>query len=91
MRAYALFAGVALLILPHAAVASPASTDISSQRFEVGPGGVRISPDRPPEGGRREFRERGDVCAQLRAACLNRDRLGEQGEGNCRRYRRTCR
>jgi hypothetical protein len=27
----------------------------------------------------------------LRAACLNKDQLGEQGEGNCRRYRQTCR
>src|SRR3954465_8069242 len=31
------------------------------------------------------------VCAQLRRACLHKDELGEQGEGNCRRYRRTCR
>jgi hypothetical protein len=27
----------------------------------------------------------------LRAACLNKERLGERGEGNCRRYRQTCR
>jgi hypothetical protein len=27
----------------------------------------------------------------LRRACLHKDELGEQGEGNCRRYRRTCR
>jgi hypothetical protein len=26
----------------------------------------------------------------LRQACLNKDRLGEQGEGNCRKYRQTC-
>jgi hypothetical protein len=50
-------------------------------RFEIGPGGVRIGGDRP-------YR---DVCAQLRRACLHKDELGEQGEGNCRRYRRTCR
>jgi hypothetical protein len=31
------------------------------------------------------------VCEELRVACLNKDRLGEQGEGNCRRYRQTCR
>jgi hypothetical protein len=31
------------------------------------------------------------VCGELRAACLNKDELGEQGEGNCRRYRATCR
>jgi hypothetical protein len=50
-------------------------------RFEIGPGGVRIGGDRPSR----------DVCAQLRRACLHKDELGEQGEGNCRRYRRTCR
>ena len=48
-----------------------------SQSFEIGPGGVRI--DRA--GGR---------CEQLRLACENKERLGEQGEGNCRRYRETC-
>ena len=31
------------------------------------------------------------LCAELRRACLNKEELGEQGEGNCRRYRRTCR
>jgi len=35
---------------------------------------------------------RGGVdCRELRAACLNKEQLGEQGEGNCRRYRRLCR
>ena len=32
-----------------------------------------------------------NVCGELRVACLNKDKLGEQGEGNCRRYRETCR
>jgi hypothetical protein len=45
-----------------------------SQSIEIGPGGVRV---------------RGE-CEQLRRACENRDVLGEQGEGNCRRYRETC-
>jgi hypothetical protein len=40
---------------------------------------------------RRVRRDRGDLCAELRAACLNKDRLGERGEGNCRRYREICR
>jgi hypothetical protein len=31
------------------------------------------------------------MCAELREACLHKDQLGEQGEGNCRRYRQTCR
>ena len=50
-------------------------------QFEVGPGGVRVNPGR-----------RGDSrqCEELRLACENRDRLGERGEGNCRRYRETC-
>ena len=42
----------------------------------------------------REGRGRGGgrgQCDELRAACLNKDRLGEQGEGNCRRYREMCR
>src|SRR5262245_4806152 len=30
-------------------------------------------------------------CEELRYACINRERLGEQGEGNCRRYRQLCR
>src|SRR5437868_14106723 len=47
-----------------------------SQSFEIGPGGVRID-----RGGGR--------CEQLRLACENKERLGEQGEGNCRRYRET--
>jgi hypothetical protein len=34
---------------------------------------------------------RRDRCEDLRAACLNKERLGEQGEGNCRRYREICR
>jgi hypothetical protein len=29
-------------------------------------------------------------CARLRRACENKDVRGEQGEGNCRRYRREC-
>ena len=34
---------------------------------------------------------RGVNCEELRYACLNKERLGEQGEGNCRRYRELCR
>ena len=29
-------------------------------------------------------------CRELRKACLNKDELGEVGQGNCRRYRRLC-
>ena len=53
-------------------------TSVFSQSIQVGPGGVRIDDGR------------GGQCQQLRLACENKDRLGEQGEGNCRRYRETC-
>ena len=61
------------------------SVPASSQSLQIGPGGVRV------DDGRREVRRDRDVCRELRAACLKKDRLGEQGEGNCRRYRQTCR
>ena len=48
-----------------------------AQSLEIGPGGVRL--------------RGGGECEQLRRACENKDALGEQGEGNCRRYRETCR
>jgi hypothetical protein len=35
--------------------------------------------------------EFGGRCEELRRACLNKDRLGERGEGNCRRFRAECR
>lgn len=53
----------------------------SAQAFEIGPGGVRFYDGRPRGGGH---------CEQLRLACVNKERLGEVGEGNCRRYRETC-
>ncbi len=74
-----------------------------AQSFEVGPGGVRVYPDGRPRvyeerrvyedrGYQRGYEDRGDrrggdrLCRELRAAC----EYGERGEGNCRRYRRTC-
>jgi hypothetical protein len=62
-------------------IASPALP----QTVQIGPGGVRVG-----EPDRRE-RRAGPNCRELRAACLNKERLGEQGEGNCRRYRAVCR
>ncbi len=56
-----------------------------AQSIQFGPGGVRVDDGRRERGGGRRY------CAELRAACLNKERLGEQGEGNCRRYRRECR
>ena len=54
-----------------------------AQVIEFGPGGLRVDDGRGRRGG-------GGQCEQLRLACENRDRLGERGEGNCRRYRETC-
>src|SRR3954447_3915702 len=34
--------------------------------------------------------QRGNQCEELRAACESKRQLGEQGEGNCRRYRQMC-
>jgi hypothetical protein len=53
-----------------------------AQSIRIGPDGVRVDDGRS---GRR-----GGQCEDLRLACENRDRLGERGEGNCRRYRETC-
>jgi hypothetical protein len=48
----------------------------ANAQIQSGPGGVRI-------GG-------GGQCEELRRACENKGALGEQGEGNCRRYREVC-
>ena len=55
-------------------------TSAFSQSIQVGPGGVRID----------DGRGRGGQCEELRRACENKDRLREQGQGNCRRYREAC-
>ena len=34
--------------------------------------------------------QRGGQCEELRLACENKRQLGEQGEGNCQRYREMC-
>ena len=52
-----------------------------SQGIEIGPGGVHID-----RGRAREDRD----CEELRRACLHKEELGEEGEGNCRRYREAC-
>ena len=84
-------AAAALFVLPLSASAAPLSTDLSSQAIEVGPGGVRVGHDRYDSRRRDERRAVRPNCGELRRACLNKERLGEQGEGNCRRYRQLCR
>ena len=76
MRTYAVTIAAALLL------AFPASA--FSQAVEVGPKGFEV------EGmhtGRSAWRLE---CRELRKACLNKEELGEQGQGNCQRYRRMC-
>ena len=51
--------------------------------IQIGPGGIRVDDGRSARRG-------GGQCEELRLACENKDRLGEQGEGNCRRYRQLC-
>ena len=57
------------------------TSSVFSQSIQVGPGGVRVDDGRGRGGGQ---------CEELRRACENKDRLGEQGEGNCGRYREAC-
>ena len=66
-----------------------------AQGISIGPGGVQIDDGRRPYGVQREYYEerRGPsraMCRELRQACLYKEELGEQGAGNCRRYRRMC-
>lgn len=63
-RAFIMAAAAALVIFPATGF---------SQTFEIGPGGVRIGEGRGRGGG-------GADCQELRAACQNKDRLGE-GDG----------
>jgi hypothetical protein len=80
MRRYILaIAAAALFAIPTAAF----STDI-----QFGPGGIRIGPS---YGYHRYYnRAEGGRCAELRQACLHKQELGEQGMGNCQRYRAMC-
>jgi len=81
MRAYVrAIVSAALFALPTAAF---------SQAAEVLPAGVRIYPyERPYERPYRRYY--GGECRELRQACLHKEELGEQGQGNCRRYREVC-
>jgi len=67
----------ALAIVAAAALCPPVPA--FSQGIEIGPGGVHID-----RGRAREDRD----CEELRRACLHKEEL--EGEGNCRRYRETC-
>ena len=80
MRGYALaIAAAAIVLIPSAAF---------SQAVEIGPRGIEIAPAYPYYHGRSSWRPN---CGELRRACLYKEELGEQGQGNCQRYRRLCR
>ena len=77
MRTYVLaVVSAALFALP---------TSAFSQAVELGPGGVRVYPYHRHH----EYGYGGD-CRELRQACLHKEELGEEGRGNCRRYREVC-
>lgn len=57
-----------------------------AQGIEIGPRGVQVD-TYPHYRGRSVARY---DCDELRRACLNKQELGEEGAGNCRRYRRYC-
>ena len=71
------FVAVLFLMAP---IAVPAQT-LEIGPLQIGPNGIRLQDGRSQAMGQ---------CEELRMACENKDRLGEQGEGNCRRYRQTC-
>jgi hypothetical protein len=77
MRKYILAAATAaLFVVP---------TYAFSQEIHIGPGGVRVGP-----GYHHYYNYGGGRCRELRAACMHKEELGEQGMGNCRRYREMC-
>jgi hypothetical protein len=61
-------------------------SDLDSANIYVGPGGVRVGP-----GHHYYNRYEGGRCGELRQACLHKGQLGEEGMGNCQRYRAICR
>ena len=60
-----------------------------AQGIRIGPGGVEIDDGRGYREERDERRYR-RMCRELRDRCENKDIYGEEGQGNCRRYRRMC-
>jgi hypothetical protein len=77
----ALLAVAALFALPMSAF---------SQDVEIGPGGVQINPGYGYHHGYYHLHRGYGQCEELRAACMHKEELGEQGQGNCQRYRQIC-
>jgi hypothetical protein len=63
--------------------AIPATSAFSQVDVEIGRHGVRVGPGYHRGWGPGR-------CRELRAACMHKEELGEQGMGNCRRYRAMC-
>ena len=76
-----------LAVFTAALFALPTSAAFSQVDVEIGPGGVRVGP-----GYHRHLYNRSDEgrCGALRQACVHKGQLGEEGMGNCRRYREMC-
>ncbi len=75
-----------LLVAFAASALATVSLPASAQGFRIGPGGVDIDDGR----GFRDERRLRRICRELRDRCENKDLYGEEGQGNCRRYRRMC-
>lgn len=62
-----------------------------AQGLQIGPGGVEVTPRGYGQGYGYDHYGYGHVdCHELRLACLHKEDLGEQGRGNCQRYRQLC-
>jgi hypothetical protein len=59
-----------------------------AQGVYIGPGGVDV--DVEGRRHRRYYDDEDRTCARLRRACEHKEYRGEEGMGNCRRYRRMC-
>jgi hypothetical protein len=77
------------ILLAAALFAFPAPT--FAQWFEFGPSGTEVEPY--PRHRHRHHRDwwTAPDCNELRAACIHKYELGEEGRGICRRYREMCR
>ncbi|WP_442755728.1 hypothetical protein ACNHKD_03460 [Methylocystis sp. JAN1] len=80
MRAYILASCVTALFAFPAAMAAPSDPAPEAQIHQIN--------HRDNYRGRWGY---GPDCRELRRACLNKEELGEEGRGNCRRYREICR
>ena len=71
------------IVIGLTALAAPAF----GQGIEIGPNGLRVHP-----GYERHYaREDRGRCRELRYACMHKEEMGEEGMGNCQRYREMCR